>query len=229
MKKFAVALTFISVFFQAAPVMAWVGGPYGNNTHDGFQGGVFQAMMTMKNGSGMLRFSTGLEPLVSPFAQSVVFHKGLGYFGECFGMVDFPSKKVSGATNGLTQLLPVTATPTTGTGVPQVFSNGNVQKVCNTTWNGKITSSAPAVRFRAKGWAYFFDASYINTTDTVIITSGIFEELQPIPNGGFRDTSIVQVITEHEDPPMEKVKIRVLGGRVTPVAYTTFGTAAPTP
>ncbi len=224
MKKLAVALTFISVFFQAVPAMAFVGGPYGNNTHDGFQGGVFQGMMSFKNGSGMFRFSTGLEPYVSPFAQSVVFHKGIGYFGECFGMVDFPSKKISGSTNGLSS----PPGSTSGAGTPSTFTNGNIQQVCNTVWNGKLTSTSPSVRFRAKGFAYVFDAAYSNTTDTTIITAGVHVDL-PVPPGGAIDTTVTQVITEHDTPPMERVKIRVFGGRVSPVAYSVFGTAAATP
>ena len=51
MKKYAAALTFLSVLFQSTSAMAWIGGPYSNNTADGKSGGVFQGTITMKNGS----------------------------------------------------------------------------------------------------------------------------------------------------------------------------------
>ncbi len=222
MKKFVATIAFLAMGFHAAPVMAHVGGPYSNNTHDGFQGGVFQGMMTMKNGSGMFRFSAGLEPIISPFAQSVVFHQGFIYYGDCFGMLDFVSKKISGMTNGMTA--PPGATTTNGT--PNFISNGQANYVCNTVWNGKITSTAPSVRFKAKGFAYIIDATYEHQITTTIDTTPPPIEL---PDGTAIVTTKTETITESGPIPTQRIKIRVSGGRLSPIAYTTFGAAAPKP
>ena len=229
MKKFVATLTLIATLFQAVPAMAWVGGPYSNNAADGRSGGVFQGMITMSNGSGMFRFSTGSEPFISPNANSVIFHEGLVYYGDCFGMVDFPSKKISAVTNGRTNITYPANTPVTPVGTPSIqFGNGADDSIANVSWSGKLTKTAPGVLFKGKGFAYFFEANYSNQIQTTITTNGIIEELpgDPVP---IRETTISQGITENEMTPKQKVKIKVFGSRVSPIAYTTFTVAAPNP
>ncbi len=230
MKKIVASLTLLSMLFQAAPAMAWVGGPYSNNAADGRFGGVFQGMITMKNGSGMFRFSSGSEPFISPNANSVVFHQGLVYYGDCFGMVDFPSKKISGITNGRTTITaPAASAQLTPVGTPSIqFGNGADDFIANIEWSGKLTKTAPGVLFKAKGWAYFFEANYVNQISTDIITVGIQDEIPGEPTATV-DTSITQTITENEPTPKQKVRVKVFGSRVSPIAYTTFTVAAPTP
>lgn len=229
MKKIVASLTFVSLLFQAAPAMAWVGGPYSNNAADGRSGGVFQGMITMSNGSGMFRFSTGSEPFISPNANSVVFHEGLVYYGDCFGMVDFPSKKISAITNGRTNITYPANTPVTPVGTPSMqFGNGADDFIANIEWNGKLTKTAPGVLFKGKGFAYFFEANYSNQIRTDISTLGLTEEIPGEPTAT-KDTTIIQAITENEPTPKQKVKIKVFGSRVSPIAYTTFTVAAPNP
>jgi hypothetical protein len=229
MKKIVASVTALSFFLQAMPAMAWVGGPYSNNTHDGKTGGVFQGMVTMKNGSGMFRFSTGSEPFISPNANSVMFHQGLVFYGDCFGMVDFPSKRVSGVTNGNSNINFPANTPVTPIGTPSIqFGNGNDNYICNTQWSGRFNRTAPGVTFKAKGHAYIFQSDYSNQTTTDIITSGIIEELPGDP-APIRETTITQTISSSSPAPKKKVKIRVYGSRVSTIAYTAFGTATPTP
>ena len=224
MKKFAAALTFLSVLFQSTSAMAWVGGPYSNNTFDGKSGGVFQGTMTMKNGSGMFRFATGSEPFNSPNAESVVFHEGLVFYGDCFGQVDFHAKRVSGITNGNTTL----GGNVTPIGAPVFpFGNGNDAFICNTQWAGKMKKTYPGMTFRAKGWAYIFDSNYQNNTTTVITTD--FAPVDLPNDGGTVTTTVTQNISSNDGAPKTKVKIKVYGSRVSPVAYTGFGTATPTP
>lgn len=229
MKKFIASITALSFFLQAVPAMAWVGGPYSNNTTDGKSGGVFQGMITMKNGSGMFRFSSGAEPFVSPNANSVMFHKGLVFYGDCFGMADFNSKRIAGITNGLTTINLQGTAGTTPVGTPSIdFDNGSQNYICNTEWSGKFVCTAPNPIFKAKGFAYIFENNYSNTTTTDIITTGIIEELPGDP-APIRETTISQTITESSPVPKQKVKIRVFGSRVSPIAYTNFGIATPTP
>ena len=193
MKKIAASLAFLSVLFQSTSAMAWVGGPYSNNTHDGKSGGVFQGTITMKNGSGMFRFATGSEPFISPNASSVVIHQGLVFYGDCFGMVDFTAKRVSGITNGSTTL----GGSVTPVGVPSFpFSNGNDAFTCNTEWSGKISRTAPGVTFKAKGYAYVFDSNYQNNTSTTTTT-----EYAPVdlPNDtGTVTTTVTQTISSRD-------------------------------
>jgi hypothetical protein len=55
MKKISAILTILSLFMSQA--FAWRGGPYGNNTLDGLDGGIFQYIVRGTNVSGMARFS----------------------------------------------------------------------------------------------------------------------------------------------------------------------------
>lgn len=231
MKKFIALVTVVSFFFQAVPAMAWVGGPYSNNTTDGFSGGIFQGMISMKNGSGLFKFSTGSESTVSPNASSVVFHQGLVFYGDCWGLVDFHSKKISGITNGQSSLGTGDAGAAAGTtdGLPSIpFGNGNDSFVCNTQWSGKITKSVPVPLFRAKGFAYIFDATYSNTITTDVVTDGIIEELPGDP-APIRQTTITQTITQSESAPKQKIRIRVRGSRVSFIPDTITLTPAVTP
>lgn len=99
MKKFGAYLSLLGLFSQAT-ALAWVGGPYSNNTYDGFDGGIFGGTIRGSATSGIFKFSQGNEAYVSPFGDSIVYNKGMAYYGECYGFVDFDSKTVSGSTNG---------------------------------------------------------------------------------------------------------------------------------
>jgi hypothetical protein len=216
------------VLLQGSPALAHVGGPYSNNTHDGLQGGVFQGTFRMKNGSGVFRFSTGVDPFLSPVANCVVFHQGIVYAGDCFGTVDYVSKTVSGITNGAAggtgaQVNP-TVFPTGGGGISQ----GQVNYVFNSEWSGKITKTAPSVRFKIKGWGYVFNPGNVSVTNT--FTSQDWVQVLP----GDPPVTVVfhtdTTTSETTQPKItSRVKIRGFGGRITPIAYTGIGTATPTP
>lgn len=100
MKKFGAYLSILGLLFQtSAP--AWVGGPYSGNTYDGFTGGTYGGTIRGPSTSGIFKFSQqGTDAYVSPFGDSIVYNKGMAYYGECYGQVDFDSKLVSGVTNG---------------------------------------------------------------------------------------------------------------------------------
>jgi hypothetical protein len=223
MKKITALLTLASFFVgQTAPLMAWVGGPYSGNTYDGFQGGVFQYTLSMKNGMGMARFASSLEAMVSPFAQGVVFHEGITYYGESFGMIDTVSSTASGIINGLSAPAnSITGAPQNA-GVPNTFRNSASHNyVANVAWNGKITNKRPTIRFKGKGFAYFFDENYEDTSTTSIDSVEATVEI-PGPPGtdpGVRTSSTVQTITSAGLPPMVKKKVKVFGGRISPIAY----------
>jgi hypothetical protein len=184
MKKFGAFLSLLGLLFQSS-AQAWVGGPYGGNTYDNFTGGIFGGTIRGSGTSGIFKFSQGNEAYVSPFGDSIVYHGGLAYYGECYGFVDFDSRTVSGVTNGSN----TGANPNDPNASPfyrNVFGQGfgvsngaagittgntftganSNQSNANSYWNGKITKSKQTTRFRAKGEMSFFgNATEVVTSD----------------------------------------------------------------
>lgn len=194
MKKFGAFLSLLGLLFQSS-AQAWVGGPYGGNTYDGFTGGIFGGTIRGSGTSGIFKFSQGNEAYVSPFGDSIVYHGGLAYYGECYGFVDFDSKTVSGVTNGSNtgaNLNDPNASPTYRNVFGQGFgvSNGGAgvaannsfqnatssQSNANSSWNGKLTKTKQTTRFRAKGEMSFFgNATEVVSTDNVAST-GVYDD-----------------------------------------------------
>ncbi len=201
MKKFGAYLSLIGLLSQAtAP--AWVGGPYSNNTYDGFDGGIFKGTIRGPSTSGIFSFSQGDEALVSPFGDSVVYNRGMAYYGECYGFVDFDSKKVSGITNGTnngTNLNDPNSSPQfrnvsgfgfgVDNGIPgtlvgnqyaplasgAVGAPGTNVGTANSSWNGKITKSKQTMRFRAKGEMSLFGTATQATEFNNVTSTGVFD------------------------------------------------------
>jgi hypothetical protein len=226
MKKLTALLTLISfIGGQVTPALAHIGGPYSGNTYDGFQGGIFQGTMTMSGGYGIFRFSTGFEPAITPQAQSVVMLNGLVMYGECFGYVDYASRKVGGVTNSLSTL----PNATTGLGSPSSFRNGQQDYVCNTNFQGKITTTRPIVLFKGKGVATFFSERYEDGSSTSVDRIEATVDI-PGPDGitpGSLSSATAQTITSSGLAEMETHKLRFSGSRLTPIAYSNLAQAAP--
>jgi hypothetical protein len=204
MKKFGAFLSLLGLLFQSS-AQAWVGGPYGGNTYDNFTGGIFGGTIRGSGTSGIFKFSQGNEAYVSPFGDSIVYHGGLAYYGECYGFVDFDSKTVSGVTNGSnTGSNPndPNASPFFRNVYGQGFgvSNGgagigitagtafagssSTQSNANSYWNGKITKSKQTTRFRAKGEISFFGGvSEIVVTDSTAATGTYLDPVLDLDTG----------------------------------------------
>lgn len=197
MKKFGAYLSLIGILSQST-ALAWVGGPYSNNTYDGLDGGVFGGTIRGSNTSGIFKFSQGNEAYVSPFGDSIVYHKGLTYYGECFGQVDFDSKTVSGVTNG-SSAGSNQNDPNSSPQYRNLFGGGfGVQNgtatqlglntidvgataqfpilTANSYWNGKITKSKQTMRFKASGEMSFIGAATETTTFNRVTSTGVFED-----------------------------------------------------
>ena len=201
MKKFGAFLSLLGLFSQST-ALAWVGGPYGGNTYDGFTGGIFGGTIRGSASSGIFKFSQGNESYVSPFGDSVVYSKGLAYYGECYGFVDFDSKTVSGVTNaaangtnlndpnsspqyrnisgfgfGVDNGLPGTViggSYTTGAG-GSIGPAGTNAGIANSSWNGKITKSKQTMRFKARGEMSFFGTATEVTEFNSVVSTGDFQ------------------------------------------------------
>lgn len=226
MKKITALLSLISLIgAQVTPALAHIGGPYSNNTYDGFQGGIFHGTMTSKGLFGIFRFSTGFEPVITGQAQSVVMVNGLTLYGECFGFVDFTSRSVAGITNSLSTL----PNATTGLGSPSTLRNGQQDYVVNTNWQCKMTTLRPVIRFRGKGVAMVLNERYEDNIATVTDRIEAAVDI-PGPEGtvpGSLTSSTSQTITDSGLAPVQQFKLRVTGSRLTPIAYTSFGLASP--
>ena len=98
MKQITALLTIFAMFTSHAS--AWVGGPYSNNTFDGFDGGIFQYTFRGNNVTGLARFTQNTSSSYnSEFGDSVTYYNGVAYYGESYGFVDFSSGVVDGITN----------------------------------------------------------------------------------------------------------------------------------
>ncbi len=98
MKKLIALITLTAM--QATPAMAWVGGPWSGNTPDSHTEGLFGGTITMRNGSGMFRFTSFDTAQLGIFSTSMIYYKGITFLGSCQANIDFDSKDVFGITNG---------------------------------------------------------------------------------------------------------------------------------
>lgn len=98
MKKLIALITLVSM--QATPAFAWVGGPWSGNTWDSKTTGLFGGTITMKNGSGIFRFTGTETAQMGTYSSSMIYYKGVTFFGSCQANIDFDAKTVDGMTNG---------------------------------------------------------------------------------------------------------------------------------
>ena len=102
--------TLISLFSLVALTansLALTGGPWDDNSNTANGGqGTYQAIIQMRNGSGIARFTEGSGlagtsgAQVSPFNSSQIFFRGIIYVGVTFAVLDQNEKTVTGMTNG---------------------------------------------------------------------------------------------------------------------------------
>jgi hypothetical protein len=248
MKQITALLTIFAMF--ASPALAWTGGPYGNNTYDGFDGGIFQYTFRGNNVSGLARFSQNTAAAYnSEFGDSVTYYNGITYYGESYGFVDFVSGFVDGIINGTAAGTDLnnpasvlrTATGTSwgvfngvryGTGNPLFgpFSPGGPEAtfmVANATWTGVLTRRKPVPRFTGSGEMTFFGEGESDDTsfDRTLVSTGDF--LTPRPNnldpanGTQRN---FQTVPTDSFKNKSVVPITVYGGRISTQPY--FGSNA---
>jgi hypothetical protein len=252
-------IAFVSLAaFQVSPLMAHVGGPWSTNTYDNNISGIFGGMITMKNGSGIFRFSQTETAQLSAFSASMVYFQGVTFLGSCQANIDWPSKKIFGMTNGSAynrspraatqqtppindnnpnwepqspgariqtitlQLTPVVGADGTITPRPFTFTNPGFSGpvgIANTHWQGKLTSTAPSVRFEAKGQAAFIGAqpqifrpTILESPPTVVPVPGVGSVTIP---GKIEEISIDYGGNDPFPKPTNQQKIRVFGSRIT--------------
>ena len=128
MKKILTLIT-SALVISGSSAFAWVGGPWSNNSFSQTTTGTYQAVMYMVNGVGLARFSDDVTSQFSQVNQSVIFHEGTVYIGQCFGTADRTSGSGSGTVTGIINSASAAGGTVTG------------------TFQCDITSDAPVMRF----------------------------------------------------------------------------------
>ena len=128
MKKILTLIT-SALVISGSSAFAWVGGPWSNNSYSQTTTGTYQAVMYMVNGVGLARFSDDITTQFSQVNQSVIFHEGTVYIGQCFGTADRTSGSGSGSVTGIINSASAAGGTVTG------------------TFQCDITSDAPVMRF----------------------------------------------------------------------------------
>ena len=164
---------------------AFIGGPFDNGDYGVLmeRGGYYQSSYSFKNGSGYALWSPdnlqgavvngqtvtnniGSGSLFTPSTgnanRTVLYYKGVTYFGGAFGEIDMASKRISGYGNASSEFSATVNTQQTQnnlffgqTNVSQTNSSNVVTSgrsyVANVNWGGKVTASHPQLRFTGKG------------------------------------------------------------------------------
>jgi hypothetical protein len=243
MKQITALLTIFAMF--VSPAAAWVGGPYGNNTHDGFDGGIFQYTFRGANVMGLARFTQNTASSYnSEFGDSVTYYNGVTYYGESYGFVDYVTGICDGVVNATAAGTDLnnpaavlrSANGTSfgvfngvryGTGNPLFgpYSPGGpeaTQMVANMVWTGSLTRRFPVPRFSGVGEVTFFGEgeSTDESFDLTLVSTGDF--LTPRP-GGLPEANGTQrqFVTVPTDSFKNKtvVQVTIFGGRISTQPY----------
>lgn len=245
MKQLTAFITILSILIS--PALAWKGGPYSNNTLDGFDGGIFQYSYRGTKVSGMARFTQNTSSSYnSEFGDSVTYYNGITYYGESYGFVDFISGVVDGVVNGTaagTDLNnPAAVLRSTngtswgvfngvryGTGNPLFggFTPGGpagTYMVANATWSGRLTTDHPVPRFSGTGEITFFGEGDSNSGvsfDTTLVSTGDFAPPRIDAGSPPANGTTRNFTTVPSDSFKNKVTvpITVNGGRISTAPY----------
>jgi hypothetical protein len=230
----------------ATQAFAWTGGPYSNNTFDGFDGGIFQYTIRGNNVSGLARFSQNTAAAYnSEFGDSVVYYNGVSYYGESYGFIDFVGGLADGQVNATaagTDLNNPAAVLRSANGTSFGVFNGvrygtgnplfggytpggpeATYMTCNATWTGKITKKFPAPRFTGTGEATFFGEGESDegaSFDNTLVSTGDF--LTPRPNNLPEANGTqrrLQTVPTDSFKNKSVVPITVYGGRISTAPY----------
>lgn len=207
MKKFFAIFTAV-VLLPVSQTMAWVGGPFSNNSSlPGGDDGVYEAIATMTNGVGMYRFgvrnngtssqafggnaaggggAVASTPsnvqfnagLLNAFSSNVWFYKGVTYYGTTFGMANSDMGIVSAIGNASASVGGEVPNP----GVGQIIIPSINGAVIGTSSGNNIATanSSWVAKMEDKGPAFRFSGrGQINFTGSADIVSTV-EAINPV-------------------------------------------------
>jgi hypothetical protein len=173
-RKFAIS--FLSVLALPLSSYALSGGPFDNGDYGGLldDQGIYQYAMRFKNGSGFAQFgnNVSLAPATSTTGgssasgnlkistnldRSLVYYKGVTYYGNCSGMADIARRKIDSITNGFSDATVSSSSSSSGTtgttavSATSVLVKNGLNQPCNTQFTGVIYSVKPVLKFRGEG------------------------------------------------------------------------------
>ncbi len=185
MKKFSLLLQIVALT-AGLPAFAITGGPFDNGSYSILdeRNGVYEAAYTFKNGSGYSQWTAdnsqgdsagqgtftpniGAGSLLTASGstsnanRTVLYYKGVTYFGSAFGQVDTTKRTIQGFGNATSDFSTATTTTTQQQGIfttasSSAFSTNTVVSSgrnysANLNWTGKITETTPQLRFTGTG------------------------------------------------------------------------------
>ena len=182
MKKI-LTLIISALVISGSSAFAWVGGPWSNNSYSQTTTGTYQAVMYMVNGVGLARFSDDVTSQFSQVNQSVIFHEGTVYIGQCFGTADRTSGEGAGSVTGIINSASDAGSTVTGSFQCDITSDVPVTRFYGTS--SGITNpitGAPGNGSDRKCILYFTDAVVpaadpiepVEEPDTTIIAITVF-------------------------------------------------------
>ena len=185
MKKIFLTIQFAALM-AGLPAFALVGGPFDNGEYSVLneRNGVYEAAFSFKNGSGYAQWTAdnrqgdiatggtvtqnlGAGSLINTANnannanRTVLYYKGVVYFGSAFGQVDTSARTIQGFCNATSDYSTSATTTTQSAGffvasTSSAFSSNTVVSsgrnyTANVNWTGKITETTPQLRFSGDG------------------------------------------------------------------------------
>ncbi len=189
MKRIIASLV-IGMSALSGQAFAWVGGPFDNGFHSAAleQNSIYQATLSFKNGSGFCYFqpnasvvpeNTGTTTYATRGAsnnRSVLYYKGITYFGNCFGFVDGEARFIQANFNASSEASTETSSISGGTSATQTTLNPSVYSnitasgksfTANGAFVGKISQTAPSLRFHGQGEISFLTPNGADSINTL--------------------------------------------------------------
>lgn len=250
-KKLSLLLGLVAAL--PASSFAWVGGPFDGGDFNALldDRGIYQAAFRFENGSGYTQFGVNVDlgsatvggggsqnqtnaSVGSNTNRTIVYYKGLTYFGNATGIVDHQSRTVNGFGNAssfstLSSSSSSSASDGSVTSLQSSSSityNNGLDNTANVAWEAKITSTHPELRFEGKGELtvltgspYVFtviDYTIENTIQTQINEvriDAITVEIDRVITETFSQEPNIEVVYTPENVQSETIPMTVYGSR----------------
>lgn len=190
MKRIIASLV-VGVSALSGQAFALVGGPFDNGSHSAAldRNAIYQGVLKFKNGSGFVYFDpnggvtspqtttqTDYNLRGSTRSRLVAYYQGITYYGGCFGISDPDAHYIQGTFNGYSEASSAATTNTTAVNTggssigssltSNIIANGKAYLV-NGNFEGKITQTAPILRFKCKGEIAFLSSNGADSINTL--------------------------------------------------------------
>ncbi len=168
------------LLIQVSTASAIVGGPWDNDNYaEGREAGIYQAVATMRNGMGIMRFGNNPNTVnlniqnddgtteLNAANQSVWWYQGVTYAGDTWAIVDMRAKSVVGInTADSRDPTALNAPINTPAGQATPTNRGN-RRFLTANWHATIRTQTPQVRFDGSGTVAVF-GELENVSSTLI-------------------------------------------------------------